>query len=228
MGVYDSITSPSSFYQGTVVSPAFLNSVKSDLNNLIANHWQYEVVKDHFCGSAVSTAFWSTISGSPTTVDDSSNGGHGCVLLDGTTGMGGGQVIATRPLALSTSDFRLRMRLRTPSMTGTAVHLLGLVKASTSKHLEFYALGSDSTTNWRVYIDGAFTSPNGTAASISSSHQTFEIVRASNVVTFYVNGVALHTISSYTSDLSGAEFTLSATTSGNVRVDVAQMIAGVS
>jgi hypothetical protein len=193
-----------------------------ELHRQILRNARKLLVRDHFVGSAIDTGRW-TGGGSPTAVDDSASGGSGAALLDGSSGGGAGQYIQTLPLALSTSNFRLYVRMRNLSIAGTSNIQVGVTNSGTGKNLLFYIDGSTSTTNFRVAIDNASTPPNGTAAAISSSYKDFIITRVSNAVTFSVDGVALHTIGSYTSNLDGALFYHFTATSGIARIDFAEI-----
>jgi hypothetical protein len=164
-----------------------------------------QIVRDHFTGSALAAGTWST-SGSPTVTGDSAGGSFGALLLDGV------ESVFTTDGLLATGNWRLRASARSTGVSATTDYRFGIATPG-SGVLEFMIDGASSTTNWRVNINNVSTAANGTAAPISSTLKEFEIRRVGTTITFLVNNVVMHTVSSYSSSMTLAAliFTLNVT-----------------
>jgi hypothetical protein len=168
-------------------------------------------VRDEFTGSAVGTETWNTITGAPTLPDESANGGFGTVKLDGAVN----QQIKSSPLAMGTSDFRWKARMRTTTVNGTSSIICGVVAGVNS--LAFYCDGAVSTTNWRIHLNGVSTAANGTPVTFSATYADFVIEKIGTTVTFKVNTTLLHTQAAYASSLTGAMCHLTSTAGTGVQ-----------
>jgi hypothetical protein len=169
------------------------------------------IIHDHFTGSAIGTETWNGGTGS--TDNDSAAGAHGALELDG----GSTEGVTSQSFAFGTSDFHFAARLRTTGIGATSAIRIGITGASGD--LYFFLDGASSTANWRTFIDTVSTAAGGTPASVSTTYQTFEITRKSNVVTFSVDGVTHHSIGSYTTNLDDANVEMSAGVAGVARID---------
>lgn len=202
-----------------------------DMNAIQDAHVEkyHEVLRDHFTGSTVNESTWDFLSltGSPTAQSDSSNGGFGALSLDGSTGGGSGQRVASLLLAMGTHDFRFRARMRTAaaSVDASTIIYVGVSNTGLSQNLLFAIDGASSTTLWRVVVDaGSSSAPNGTAASVSTTYQEFEIRKDGTTVTLTVDGVVHHTETGYSTGLDDARVLLFADNSGEVLIDVVDLV----
>lgn len=163
------------------------------------------------------------ITGTVVAANDSLNGGSGVLQISAAGGSFTGDYGWFALPSAGQGDFTFRARARiTGTMSAGAAASFGVVTASTG--LTFNYAYNSSPSNWRVAVDTVDTAANGTAVAINSAYSIFEIKRASNVVTFKVNGVTLHTIASYTSSLEGSHPYFSVVTIANLWVDWADMV----
>lgn len=156
------------------------------------------VARDQFIGKSLNLGIWIDTFGASTILDDQANGGIGSLQTDAL-----GTDIRTRRFNIGTRDFTMRARLRNTGPLTGGVHL-GLRGLGGSGTLTFRINSVTNPTNWIVEVDGALQVPNGTGFAYSSTYADFEIKRKSNVVTFKINGVAFHTLASYTSAFNDA------------------------
>lgn len=177
----------------------------NDIQDLLIQHSTVRgtLVRDNFTGQSPDAGIWKTPTGSVTIVDDSANGGSGAARFDGT---GSTAELKTQPLVLGTGDFTASARLRISGAVGAASGAsFGIDGPGGSQTVRFRIQGSISTTNWLVWIDSSGgISGNGTPVLISSSYANFEVKRKSNIVTFSIDGVILHTESPYISSMDSA------------------------
>jgi hypothetical protein len=226
------------FQTGTVLTPAFLNNLCGNVNGWIQGTGptvkSFEIdgvgansstvaagslrvsgsiisgdraqLFDTFCGQSLSTGNWTTATGTVSIVDDSANAANGAVKVDATAG--GVHNFETRPLGLP-GDFLLRGRFRVTGVTASSSIGFG---CRTVADTAFLIDGSQSTTNWRVLVNGASTAANGTPVAINATYSEFEMQRTGNTITFKINGTLLHTATSPT--LTGATIRSSANGAG--------------
>lgn len=174
------------------------------------------LVRDHFTGSALNTGIWIPTSGTPTIVSDSANGGMGA-LQTATLGSD----TRTTQFNIGTGNFTLSGRIRIS--TGPSGDAQFGIRQGGGVDLYIVADPVSSPGNWVPFVDGSFVTPNGTNFAISATYALFEIKRKSNVVTFKVNGVPLHTLASYTSSLNSAFIILQGGNATTVFFDYVEM-----
>jgi hypothetical protein len=201
-----------------------LNDLQDEVIYNFKRNNRCTIIADHFTGENISSDIWRTPSftgtGAGTMTDDTANGGNGTYKLDSGTGS---FELFTRPLALGTDDFRLLVRLRLT--LATAGDVVSIRIGDTSPNIGFYANFDSSPTNWRKIINDASGNANNPIAFGTSTYQWIELRRRSNVATWYVNDVELHSVA-YTSDLTGKRLLLIGDLGGVAWVDYVELEVG--
>ncbi len=152
---------------------------------------------DMFCGSGINIGTWISVSagGTNTVIDDSAGGGFGA-LAHTVSGTNSTMGVKTQPFPIGTNDFYASIRVRKATFT-TGFYRFGFYDGATETGSCYIAC--DNNGNWTSHINNVQTT---LGIGMSSSYQLVELIRASQHVVFYVNGVSKIS-SSFTFGMSG-------------------------